>query len=65
MSKKNEFLNLEVAINHVFQRSSFVFFSHLLIQFFHLLQLENTFIELEECRRNLTSCLDENAKLSR
>ncbi|XP_024021248.1 kinesin-like protein KIN-12D isoform X2 [Morus notabilis] len=38
ISKKNEFLNLE---------------------------LGNTFIELEECRRNLTSCLDENAKLSR
>ena len=29
------------------------------------LQLRNTLDELEECRRNLNSCLEENAKLSR
>lgn len=29
------------------------------------LELRNTSKELEECRRNLTSCLEENAKLSR
>lgn len=66
ISKENDSLQSEVCLFIVWQKYAFkISLWGLHVVLWSLFKLNKTLNELEECRHNLNSCLEENAKLSR